>query len=133
MLGSGLEFGADSSNGAKWMTAVTWKPAPGWIVDVYADWEDLRGPGHRLTLQAFVAYQTETFHWGLQYSNQDRQENPSIELASIRQEYHMSFTKLLISFTASSLILTGMTETIQAQQDLDRSVLSVDELSKNMI
>jgi hypothetical protein len=25
--------------------AVTWSPAPGWTVDLYADYEDLRGPG----------------------------------------------------------------------------------------
>ncbi len=82
MLGSGLEFGADSSNSAKWMAALTWKPSPGWTVDLYTDFEDLHGPDHRLTLQAFVAYQTETFRWGLQYSNQDRQDSPPIELAS---------------------------------------------------
>lgn len=82
MLGTGVDFGADSSSSTKWMAALTWKPSPGWTVDVYADYEDMRGTGHRSTLQAFVAYQTETLRWGLQYSNQDRQENPPIELAS---------------------------------------------------
>jgi hypothetical protein len=46
-----------------------------------ADFEELSGPAERKTLQAFVAYQTESLRLGLQYSNQDRQENPPIELA----------------------------------------------------
>jgi hypothetical protein len=40
------------------------------------------GPTDRATLQAFVAYQTETFAWGVQYSHQDRQDDPNLELAS---------------------------------------------------
>lgn len=82
MLGSGIEFGADSSESAKWMGALTWKPAPRWTVDLYADFEELPGRDERSTLQGFIAYQTESLRWGMQYSNQDRQENPPIELAS---------------------------------------------------
>ena len=82
MVGSGIEFGSDSSDSVKWMGALAWKPTPRWTVDLYADFEDLRGSGERSTLQAFVAYQTEALRWGLLYSNQDRQENSPIELAS---------------------------------------------------
>ena len=83
MLGSGIEFGADSANSAKWMAAVTFKPATGWMLDVYADFEDLRGPDHRLTLQAFAAYQTDSILWGLQYTNQSREGDDAVELASV--------------------------------------------------
>jgi hypothetical protein len=82
MLGSGIEFGSDSSDSSKWMAALTWKPAARWTFDLYADFEELPGSDERTTLQGFIAYQTESLRWGLQYSNQDRQENPPIELAS---------------------------------------------------
>ncbi len=39
----------------------------------------------------------------------------------------MIYTRLLISLTASVLISTGMTGTIQAQQDLDRSTLPIPD------
>ncbi len=83
MLGSSIEFGADSADSTKWSAALTWKPAPRWTVDFYADFEELSGPAERSLLQAFVAYQAESLRWGLQYSNQDRQESPPLELASI--------------------------------------------------
>jgi hypothetical protein len=83
MVGSGIEFQADSSDSTKWMGAITWKPAPGWTVDLYADFEDLRGSGERSTMQAFIAYQADSLRWGLQYSNQNRRGNPPIDLASL--------------------------------------------------
>jgi len=83
MLGSGIEFGADSSNTTKWSGAITWKPAPLWTVDLYADFEEFPGSGERSLLQAFVGYKAENLRWGLHYSNQDRQESPPLELASV--------------------------------------------------
>jgi hypothetical protein len=82
MYGAPVEFGGDSNDRERWMGAVGWQPAPGWTVDLYADYEALDGPRDRATLQAFVAYQAERWRWGLQYSNQDRQEDPPLKLAS---------------------------------------------------
>jgi hypothetical protein len=82
MGGAGLEFGNESGDGRKWMGALTWKPSPLWLVDLYLDHETLRGPFDRMTFQAFVGYRTETLRWGAQYSRQDRQDDPTLELAS---------------------------------------------------
>jgi hypothetical protein len=82
MVGAGLEFGNETGDGRKAMGALSWKPAPRWTVDLYADYEILTGPTDRSTLQAFVGYKTDAFRWGVQYSNQDRQEDPPLELAS---------------------------------------------------
>jgi hypothetical protein len=83
MVGAGLEFGNESGDGRKWMGALHWRPAPGWLIDLYADHEKLAGPKDRSTLQAFIARQTERFSWGLQYSDQDREDDPPLELASM--------------------------------------------------
>ena len=83
MLGTEIEFGADSSGSTKWSGALTWKPTPLWTIDLYADFEEFPGPGERSMLQAFVGYKAEYLRWGLQYSNQDRQESPPLELASV--------------------------------------------------
>lgn len=77
-----VDFGADGNENRRWMGALTWQPATVWTVDLYADHEPADGPHDRLTLQGFVAYQTEKLRWGLQYSNQDRQQDPPLELAS---------------------------------------------------
>jgi len=82
MYGAPVDFGSDSNDRERWMGAVGWQPAAGWTFDFYADYEEVDGPRDRSTLQAFVAYQTERWRWGLQYSNQDRQEDPPLELAS---------------------------------------------------
>jgi hypothetical protein len=82
MVGAGLEFGNESGDGRKWMGALAWTPSPRWTFDLYLDFEKLAGPRDRTTFQVFVAYQTDPLRWGFQYSNQDRQEDPRLELAS---------------------------------------------------
>lgn len=82
MYGAPVDFGGDSNDRERWMGAVGWQPAAGWTLDFYADYEALDGPRDRKTRQVFLGYQGEARRWGLQYSNQDRQEDPPLELAS---------------------------------------------------
>jgi len=82
MLGAGLEFGNESGDGRKWMGALAWTPSPRWTFDLYLDWEELSGPRDRTTFQIFVGYRSDPLRWGFQYSNQDRQGDPRLELAS---------------------------------------------------
>ncbi len=82
MAGLGVEFGADSNDHDKWMAALTWKPADRWTVDFYLDFEQVGGPRDRATSQVFVTYQADRYRWGLQYSDQDREDDPPLELAS---------------------------------------------------
>lgn len=82
MLSTGIEFGAEAGDGRKVMGAVTWKPSDALYVDFYLDGERLAGPTDRTTLQVFAGSKTETRRWGIQYSYQDRKEDPRLELAS---------------------------------------------------
>jgi hypothetical protein len=82
MYSAPVDFGGDSDDRERWMGAIAWKPADGWTLDLYGDYEALDGPRDRATLQAFIAHQAERWRWGLQYSNQDRQADPPLELAS---------------------------------------------------
>jgi len=82
MYGAPVDFGSDGNDRERWMGALGWQPAKGWTIDLYADYEALDGPHDRSTRQLFLAYQAEDWRWGLQYSNQDRQDDPSLELAS---------------------------------------------------
>jgi hypothetical protein len=82
MYGAPVDFGSDSNDRERWMGALGWQPAKGWTVDFYVDYEPLDGPRDRSTRQLFMAYETDQWRWGLQYSNQDRQDDPPLELAS---------------------------------------------------
>ena len=82
MFGAEADFGNETDDGNKWMWALSWEPAPNWIIDFYTDHERLSGPTDRTTIQAFVGYKTDTLSWGAQYSHQDREEDPTLELAS---------------------------------------------------
>ncbi len=82
MLGAGTEFGTDDGDGRKLMTAASWQPDPRWTIDLYADYEVLPGETDRRTLQGFVGFESDALRWGLQYSHQDRQDDPGVELAS---------------------------------------------------
>lgn len=82
MIGAGLEFGNESGDGRKGMVAMTWKPRPAWTIDVYFDYEQLAGATDRSTWQVFAGYETDALRWGAQYSYQDREEDPRLELAS---------------------------------------------------
>jgi len=64
------------------MGALTWRPAPEWTLDLYADYQWKPGSADRTTLQAFIAYQSSLTHWGLQYSNQTGQNVPPLKLLS---------------------------------------------------
>ena len=83
MAGAGIDFGADSNDEEqRWMGAVSWSPAPGWVLDFYSDYNETSGRADRLTLQGFISYQSESYRWGAQYAHQDRQDEPPLELAS---------------------------------------------------
>lgn len=82
MVGSGLKFGNETGDGRKVMGAVTWQPSSRWTFDLYSDYERLNGPTDRNTFQVFTGYRTDTLRWGIQYSNQHRQEDAPLELAS---------------------------------------------------
>ena len=95
MIGTGQEFGAESGDGRKFMGAVTWMPDEHLYVDLYLDYERLAGPADRTTAQIFAGYKTDHLRWGLQYSYQDREDDPRLELASafyVRSlQDHLSF------------------------------------------
>lgn len=82
MAGSGSEFGAESYDASKLMAALSWRPSANWTVDLYTDYEDFDGSTDRSTAQLFASYEGDDTRWGLQYSNQDRQDDPPLELAS---------------------------------------------------
>ena len=82
MVGAGIEFGNESGDGQRWMGALTWRPKTNWMVDLYADHDKLSGPFDRTTLQAFAGYDSDRLRAGVQYSYQDRQNDPPVELAS---------------------------------------------------
>ena len=82
MLASKINLGSESDDKPKWMGAISWKPAPNWILDFYIDYEGRNGPVDRTTIQGFASYDTPELAWGIQYSNQDREEDAPLELAS---------------------------------------------------
>lgn len=82
MAASKINLGSESDDKPKWMGAISWKPAPDWIMDFYIDYEGRDGSVDRTTMQAFASYQTEKLAWGIQYSWQDREDDPPLELAS---------------------------------------------------
>jgi hypothetical protein len=82
MYGSGLEYANQGGGGDKLMAALTWFPSTALYVDLYADYEKRPGPTDRSTWQLFVGQKSESLRWGVQYSHQDRQDDPALELAS---------------------------------------------------
>jgi hypothetical protein len=82
MYGSGLEYANQGGGSDKLMGAVTWTLSSGVQIDLYADYEKRAGETDRSTWQVFAGQKTDTLRWGLQYSHQDRQTDPKLELAS---------------------------------------------------
>ena len=82
MYGSGLEYANQGGGGDKLMAALTWFPSAGLHVDVYVDYEKRPGPTDRTTWQLFAGRNSDALRWGLQYSHQDRKDDPTLELAS---------------------------------------------------
>jgi hypothetical protein len=82
MYGSGLEYANQGGGGDKLMGALTWLHSSGVQIDLYTDFEKRPGPTDRQTWQIFAGQKTDTLRWGLQYSHQDRQNDPVLELAS---------------------------------------------------
>ena len=82
MYGSGLEYANQGGGGDKLMAALTWFPSDALYVDLYADYENRPGRTDRSTWQLFAGHKSDALRWGLQYSHQDREDDPTLELAS---------------------------------------------------
>jgi len=83
MYGSKETWEADKNPFDKVMGGVTWRGNDGWLVDAYADWESRPGPYDRRTWQFLVGKKTDQYTLGLEYLNQDRDEDPDLELATV--------------------------------------------------
>lgn len=82
MWGAPLDFSNDGNPNKRYMGALNWSPGKHWTFDLYMDTEAREQQEDWNTFQVFAAYQSDLLRWGLQYSNQDRKDNPSIDLAS---------------------------------------------------
>lgn len=82
MVTAAVDFGNDSDEASKWMGALAWNPAPNWTIDLYLEKEWGESPYNRSTYQVFAGYKSDNLAWGAQYSHEDRQEDPTLELAS---------------------------------------------------
>lgn len=82
MLGFGTDFGVDATEGHRIMAALNWRFRERWMVDFYGDYENPPDAADRRTLQVFLGFDSDALRWGLQYSHQDREQEPELELAS---------------------------------------------------
>ncbi len=81
-VGTGADFGGESSEVSKVMLALDWPVDDRWMLEFYTDYEGLTGSDDEFTLQGFVGYQADQWRFGAQYSNQERGDEPDLELAS---------------------------------------------------
>lgn len=82
MYGTGLEYANQGGGGDKLMGALTLKLPSDVEIDFYADYETRPGNTDRNTWQVFAGKKSDLLRWGFQYSHQDRQDDPKLELAS---------------------------------------------------
>ncbi len=71
------------TEGQKYMGAVTLGGERGWLFDIYRDFQALPDAADRTTFQVFSAYRGQSSRFGLQYSYQDREDDPRVEFASV--------------------------------------------------
>lgn len=83
MHGSKATWQADKNSFNKTMGGITWRGSTGLLVDAYMDWESRPGPYDRSTVQFLVGKKTEQYTLGLEYTHQDRGEDPDLELAAL--------------------------------------------------
>lgn len=84
MIGTGTIVGNETGDGLKYMGAISWRPNNRLVVDFYGDYEKLDGEADRTMFQFFVGCKNEELklRWGVQYSHQFREKEPSLELFS---------------------------------------------------
>lgn len=82
MIGDGVDPVDFDNLGIKYMGALSLRPTKKWLIDFYLDYEKMTNNNLTSTVQLFAAYKTENLRWGIQYSNQYRQNEPRLELAS---------------------------------------------------
>jgi hypothetical protein len=82
MWAAAVDFGKDGNPNDRLMAAISWSPGKNWTLDVYADTEDRDDQTDRTTWQVFLGNRNDQLRWGLQYSKQDREDDPPLELAS---------------------------------------------------
>lgn len=90
MYGSTETWEADKNPHDKFMGATTWRPTPGVLLDAYVDYEARPGRFDRSTYQLFAAQQNKSYSLGFVYTHQDRQNDPTLELAALMGVAHVS-------------------------------------------
>lgn len=84
MVGDGIYgLNHETGDGNKWMAAVSFLPNKKLFLDFYADYERLPGEIDRSMLQFFGGYKSQDFRAGFQYSYQNRQSDPVLQIFSI--------------------------------------------------
>ncbi|MDA9941572.1 hypothetical protein N9C62_03090 [Luminiphilus sp.] len=83
MYGAKASWEADKNPFDKTMGGITWQRSTGFLIDAYVDWESRPGPYDRSTVQFLIGKKTEQYTLGLEYLNQDRGEDPDLELATL--------------------------------------------------
>ncbi|NOX38492.1 MAG: hypothetical protein GXO78_13240 [Calditrichaeota bacterium] len=100
MIGNGKGVASDDNLGKKYMLAVGHYPETGWVVEVYGDYNDLRGRNADwYTVQLVLGYRQSRSWIGLQLARQVRQ-NPSgpdvtLEMVSAFSAWEISPKKKL--------------------------------------
>ena len=74
---------ADKNPFNKTMGAVAWRGPTGFLIDAYMDYESRPGPYDRSTWQFLAGKKTKQYTLGFEYTNQDRGEDPDLELATV--------------------------------------------------
>ena len=83
MYGAKATWEADKNPFNKVMGGITWRGSTGLLIDAYIDSESRPGAYDRSTVQFLVGKKTEQYTLGLEYLNQDRGEDPDLELATL--------------------------------------------------
>ena len=83
MYGSRATWEADKNPFDKIMAGATWRSPTGFLIDAYLDRESRPGPYDRSTVQFLMGKKTEQYSIGLEYTHEDRGEDPDLELATM--------------------------------------------------
>lgn len=97
MVGNGNSNATELNKGKKAMLALNYRLTDNWTVEAYGDYNGLTGENDIYTAQGFLAYQSETLHFGALYAVQFR-ENTTLAVGNAVETVHLDLASLFTNF-----------------------------------
>lgn len=130
MFGNGNSNNSEINIGKKTMLALSYQLNKNLLFEAYGDWNDNPGETDRVTLQGFVAWQSDNYNVGILYAHQNR-ANAAVSPGGVVGDLNLDLASVFANFifseqTGGFLRIDHAFDPVPGGEDIDYLPISSD-------